>query len=146
MTIRMKVSVKARIRQRAVTGKTKKPTQSRVKLAAAMVEKEAKESILKGGGAAGPPQIKEVQYFYADPKNEWVRASKGGEPPLNQTDGLRESIQTEKIAGFVYIVGPAAPYGKYLEFGTKNMRPRPFMRPALKRVIKKMPQLFRRLF
>lgn len=60
------------------------------------------------------------------------RASAPGEPPASDSGRLVGSITVEmmpeRLAGQV---GPRVDYGKYLEFGTQRMEPRPFMRPAL---------------
>lgn len=48
---------------------------------------------------------------------------------------LRMSIFTSfKDDGFVAEVGPSTHYAIYLEFGTKRMAARPYMRPAVDRV------------
>lgn len=61
-----------------------------------------------------------------------VASSKAGEPPASQTGTLMRSITTEQdkqnIAG---IVGTNVKYGKWLELGTKNIKPRPFLRPSI---------------
>ena len=64
--------------------------------------------------------------------NRRHQASSPGEPPAPDTGRLIGSITTSydpvNLTGRV-VVG--AKYGLYLEFGTKRMQPRPFMRPAL---------------
>lgn len=83
------------------------------------------------------------------------RASAPGEPPAVDTGRLRGSISTnwsgsgmakgstEGVARgedgvgqpdakedmFTVVVGTNVPYASFLEFGTRNMAPRPFMRP-----------------
>lgn len=81
----------------------------------AIVEREAKRLVSQGGGKAHVP-------------------SKPGKPPHVQTGVLRSSIAFAiDTAAFepTVLVGPTAKYGKYLEFGTRKMAARPFMRPAL---------------
>tara|TARA_R110000824_G_scaffold5263_6_gene24444 strand:+ start:1401 stop:2030 length:630 start_codon:yes stop_codon:yes gene_type:complete len=63
--------------------------------------------------------------------------SKPGEVPFLQTGDLRKFIAVEGartlLGEFFAKVGPSPPTDKYgiaLEFGTKNMAPRPFLRPA----------------
>jgi len=58
--------------------------------------------------------------------------SKPGEPPRVQTGTLRRSI-THELSKAVPVarVGTNVVYGKHLELGTRNMAPRPFMRPAM---------------
>jgi HK97 gp10 family phage protein len=57
--------------------------------------------------------------------------SKPGQPPRKQTGALRRSITHEVIDGQAR-VGTNIPYGKMLEFGTSKMRPRPWLRRALR--------------
>lgn len=57
-------------------------------------------------------------------------ASSPGEPPAQATAGLRQSVKgtVEKEGkGIVGRVGTELDYGKKLEFGTKNMAPRPWL-------------------
>lgn len=61
-------------------------------------------------------------------------ASAPYESPANNTGNLIGSIDHVQIpdAGGIVssIVEVRAPYGKYLEYGTKKMAPRPFVRPT----------------
>ena len=69
------------------------------------------------------------------------RSSAPGEPPAYQSGRLAESIAVLSRAtptDLVSTVGPRpqafksrAPYPVFLEFGTRSIRPRPFMRPAV---------------
>lgn len=62
-------------------------------------------------------------------------ASEPGKPPHVRTGALRASIAfaiDRDAAEPTVVVGPAAKYGKWLEFGTRHMAARPFMRPALR--------------
>ena len=61
--------------------------------------------------------------------------SKPGEVPRVQSGALRRSITHEmhKVLP-VGRVGTNIKYGKWLEFGTRYMQPRPFMRPSLMRI------------
>jgi HK97 gp10 family phage protein len=59
-------------------------------------------------------------------------ASSQGNPPRVDTGRLINSIKM--IFGrFEAIVGTNVDYGRHLEFGTKNMEPRPWLFPALER-------------
>jgi HK97 gp10 family phage protein len=76
------------------------------------------------------------------------RSSAPGEPPAYQSGRLAESIAVlsrATPADLVSTVGPRpqafngrAPYPVFLEFGTRKMKPRPFMRPALERFKRKI--------
>ena len=67
-------------------------------------------------------------------------------PPHTRTGALKNSVQYElKNEGFTAIIGPSISYGKVHEFGGRNHPARPFMRPALRSVRFKFPELFRGL-
>ncbi len=85
--------------------------------------------------------------------------SRPGQPPAVQEGILRSSIMSDvKIKGSE-ITGKVGPdiehirtevevgtdvnYGFYLEIGTKDMQPRPFLRPALKRQQKNITRIFK---
>lgn len=59
-----------------------------------------------------------------------VFASKPGDPPNSDTGRLINSIRFRKD-GNAYLVGTNVPYGSYLEFGTQDMAPRPWLSVAL---------------
>ena len=139
-------SVRHKMRAKIVQGKTEQATRIRIGRLASYVERVAKQKCSIAGGTAGPPQIRAVQYFYKKPLNRWVKASPEGEPPYTQTGFLKNSIGWEWRGALSAIVGPSLYYGKYLEFGTRKMAPRPFMGPALSDVVRIFPQFFKRLF
>ena len=60
--------------------------------------------------------------------------SKPGEPPKKVTAflrmGIRKEFDKDLIEGRVG-VDKTLPYGKHLELGTRNMEPRPWLRPTL---------------
>lgn len=60
-------------------------------------------------------------------------ASSPGRPPRVDTGNLVNSIFANG-SGLKYRVGTGVPYGKYLEFGTSNMKSRPWLFPALLRI------------
>lgn len=68
--------------------------------------------------------------------NRGASASKEGEPPHRRTGRLARSIRavaldlTDEV---ILRVGTDVKYGLYLEFGTRRMGPRPFLRAALER-------------
>lgn len=70
------------------------------------------------------------------------RASAPGEPPAPDTGNLKRSGFIEAISTTARRVGVAAVYGKWLEFGTPRIAPRPFMRPALAKAKQRMGDVF----
>lgn len=64
-------------------------------------------------------------------------ASTPGHPPHLRTGKLRGSLYTRVWKGrdgWVATVGSNLNYSYWLEFGTRRMRPRPFLRPALAKI------------
>lgn len=109
---------------------TKKEAAKRIQLLAFEVEAEAK--LLCSVGAGSPPE-----------------ASQPNEPPRVRTGNLRASIRTEAVEGserMSWRIGPSVIYGKWLEFSTRRMRSRPFMRPALATIYRRFASYFRGLF
>lgn len=58
-------------------------------------------------------------------------ASAPGEAPAIDSGNLYNKIRSRKISDLNYRVTVPVPYGGYLEFGTKRMKPRPYIRPAI---------------
>jgi len=52
-----------------------------------------------------------------------------------RTGRLRASIHTGKIEDGVYYVGTNVHYAPYVEFGTRKMAARSYLRPAAKKVV-----------
>lgn len=66
------------------------------------------------------------------------QASAPGEPPATDTGRLLSSIQHRIVKnGFEAYVGTNVEYGKFLEKGTKNMDPRPWLIVAVEMYRKK---------
>lgn len=61
--------------------------------------------------------------------------SKPGEPPRVQTGRLRGSVAWEMSSKFIARVGTNVKYGRWLESGTRKMRPRPWLRRALNEMV-----------
>jgi len=91
--------------------------------AANTVRNAAVKSI--AGAASGQP------YTRYRPKRNGV-ASKAGDPPHTDTGNLNNNIQVKRYQRSVDVglLGNKAEYGKYLEFGTRTMAARPWLRPA----------------
>lgn len=69
------------------------------------------------------------------------RASAPGEAPANQTGRLVGSLRTTyQDGGLTGIVSASTKYAFFLEFGTRKMAARPFMRPALANMRKTVEQ------
>jgi HK97 gp10 family phage protein len=79
----------------------------------------------------------EVSYF-TNNKTKAHHPSLPGNPPAPDTGNLRNSIRYEvrsenkEVYGIVGTTQKDPPYGEYLEYGTKKMKPRPWLRPAMK--------------
>jgi len=103
----------------------------RLQAVAFEVEREAKQSMQRGGRAV------------SGGSGARTRRSSPGQPPFVQTGNLRRNIKTEKSEVGTYLVGPtkAAPYGATLEF----LKNRPFMRPALERIRARFASFFKNL-
>jgi HK97 gp10 family phage protein len=73
------------------------------------------------------------------------RASAPGEPPATDRGTLSASIdyKVERTGRYKRLVrvGTQLKYGKWLEYGTVRIKPRPFARPALKKYEKKLPEM-----
>lgn len=66
--------------------------------------------------------------------NRTHTASAPGKSPAVDTGRLRQSIGVQKVGEGHYRVGTNVEYAPYLEFGTRRMAARPFMRPALEQL------------
>lgn len=72
------------------------------------------------------------------------RASRPGQPPAVDTGRLRSSYTWrtgEDAEGFFVEVGTNVKYAPFLEFGTRRMRPRPHLRPAINEVTNQISEL-----
>lgn len=58
------------------------------------------------------------------------QASAPGDAPAVNTGRLRQSITALRISPMNWRVGTNVDYALHLEFGTRTMAPRPFLRPA----------------
>ena len=131
----MDIKVKTEIDKKNVIKAVKQASIPRIKRAAFLVEREAKLSMKRGGRGTGARGGK--TYLPAPP----------GMPPHVQTGNLRASIQSGPTQRGTYVVGPTlqAWYGRLLEIGSRVMKKRPFMRPALQRAQRLFPAMFKDL-
>lgn len=72
--------------------------------------------------------------LYDRPGGKPHRASAPGEPPASDTGTLVNSIQTRHVAELESQVVVGAEYGAELEYGRVRVAPRPFVRPAARKI------------
>ena len=73
------------------------------------------------------------------------QASLPGQPPRKRTGTLQKSVtsQVTRGDGVVTIrVGTKIPYGKFLEMGTRAMRPRPWLRSGVAEIAPRLQRDF----
>jgi len=81
--------------------------------------------------------------YYINGRNH--QASAPGEPPKTITGALASSVFKRLDApGLFSEVGTGLDYGKYLEFGTSRMAPRPWMQPSFGEVLPAAEDLMRK--
>ena len=66
------------------------------------------------------------------------QASAPGEPPATDHGDLVRSIESKRD-GLVAVVWTEEPYGKFLEFGTRHIEPRPWLTPAVENNRERFP-------
>ena len=100
---------------------------------AALVEAEAKKSM--EGQKSGA--------FYGD-----HQASAPGEAPAVDTGNLKNSIVAEPVGDGTrnWMVSVGAEYAAYLELGTVDIEPRPYMRPAAEEANQQIEDVFNEEF
>lgn len=81
---------------------------------------------------------------------EFKRRSRPGEPPRQDTGRLADSIaearQVRRRGDLVVgIVGSTVRYARFLELGTRFLRPRPFLRPAVAETAKQADRIIRQV-
>ena len=84
-----------------------------------------------------------VVYKLYDPKRIH-QASAPGQAPAQDQGGLSGSIKASAgPAKLTATLVADAPYAVHLEYGTRKMAPRPFMRPAVDKVLPKAEKIVR---
>ena len=106
------------------------------------IQNEARRSIQKG------PKTGETRTL-SNPDRVHT-ASAPGEAPASDRGRLVESINLKKDgANSTYTIGvhreEAVSYAAYLEFGTQNIKRRPFLRPAYNKVLPKLRRALKRI-
>ena len=103
-----------------------------------VVRNHSVQSIMKGGTG-------EIYQKYNPRRTH--QASRAGEPPASDTGFLvsqiTSNVKTNPNGAVVGQIISAAPYSKFLEFGTTEMLPRPFMQPALRKNKRKILKIFK---
>jgi HK97 gp10 family phage protein len=92
---------------------------------AAMIQAEAQNSIVRGSISKGGHVV-----------------SLPGQPPNNDTDHLKDNIETSQPSPLTAEVRSEAEYAAALEWGTSKMAARPYMRPARDKMAPKIHKLF----
>ena len=88
--------------------------------------KYAREGILRG------PASGRIYEKYKPRRTH--KASGPGEYPMSDTGHLANNVKLDR-SGSAYYVGTAIRYGRYLEFGTTNMLPRPWLGRSFNRAV-----------
>ena len=109
--------------------------------AAFMVEREVKKSF---GTGASRSDVKSRR----TKSGKYHRPSAPGFPPNIDAGELKSSIGSEVVKGSFFVDGLVGDtfnlkYAPMLELGTSKMAPRPFLRPALKRLRRKIHKVFK---
>ena len=111
-----------------------------------MREFDGKWMVISKLGMMGTPQV--VAVYRAEGKEnlgKFHQASAPGEAPANDTGDLQKSIMS-KMDSIVpskpaAVVWTDLKYGKYLEFGTEKIEPRPFITPAVEFHRERFPKI-----
>jgi HK97 gp10 family phage protein len=129
--------------------------------AAMEVEKDVKTHFtLEGSGMTVRGEWKPGASRKKTKSNKRHMAAAPGKPPAIDVGILRTSIMSEveqhglsidgRVGPDVEHIASKAPvgtnveYGYFLELGTSKMRPRPFLRPAIRRTRKRVVKIFRK--
>lgn len=112
-----------------------KQIKDKINIAGLLVMNTAKQSIT-GGSKSG------LVYEKYSPRRTH-RSSAAGQAPASDTGTLAKLITLNLTEGdMVAEVESKATYSKFLEFGTQNMKARPFMFPALEENKPKIRRMF----
>jgi HK97 gp10 family phage protein len=110
----------------------RKAAEREVDRARLAVETTAKKLIQRG------PKSGEVYQKY-NPKRKH-KASAPGQPPATDTGTLVNSIESKRD-GLVAVIWTEKAYGKFLEFGTRDIAARPWLTPAVEQNKARFPEL-----
>lgn len=112
-----------------------------------MIQRGGRSGAIYPAGVSGQPVTGSSGKVYA-PKRKGGRvaphqASAPGEAPKTDFGILAGSISAVKVGDDVH-VGTDVKYGRYLEFGTSNMAPRPWLIPSKEQSQRAVSQQFRK--
>lgn len=83
------------------------------------------------------------QYRVPGTKDTWYTASSPGQPPAVAIGDLKKSIDTNvSDDGFIGEVGTSKDYGMMLQFGTRNILPRPWLDVAFNNSLYQIVNIF----
>ncbi len=97
------------------------------------------------GEQAGQALADHVRMKLSRPNPLGTTPSAPGEPPARVSGELMDSVAYEVAdtgKGVSVMVGAAASYALALEYGTRRMAPRPFLRPALAEMEEEIARIF----
>ena len=100
-------------------------------------------AITRGLTKAAAEAVEQIQESISTP---YPPESLPSLPPHTRTGTLRRSVRIENVEPLKVTIaaggsGTNAPYASWLEFGTSEMEPRPFMQPILERVAPGIPNI-----
>lgn len=102
-----------------------------------LIDKTAKELIQDNGDGTA-----QIRYSSSGAKRV-VAVSNPGDPPNTDTGRLVQSIKFDfQDGGLTGRVGTNLKYGAWLEFGTKNMKARPWLSTAVSMTAKQVADIF----
>jgi len=113
------------------------------------VSKEMRFAINRGAREVRNTAMKSINQMSRGRVYGKHRASRAGDAPNKDTGNLIRNIRVSTgrgnaLKGYYATVEAVTPYAVALEKGTKNMKPRPFMKPALKKNQKLINDLVRK--
>jgi hypothetical protein len=128
---------------------------SNVKEAQAAINRVARERMLEAVQEVRNTTLETLSgsrsgrtYFVPGTKKQYT-ASAPGEPPASATGTLRKNVKSgvegrgDSLTGFV---GTREKYGPMLEYGTRRMAPRPWLRPSFEKSAGKLREIFTRIW
>ena len=110
-----------------------------------IVAKRIDAGLASAASEAGQALADHVRMKLSRPNPLGTTPSAPGEPPARVSGELMDSVAygvTGTGRGPSLAVGAGAPYALALEYGTRRMAPRPFLRPALAEMEEEIARIF----